>query len=206
MTLKRSPVTAVLLLLITAIFLLEWLMAARGDQTLFAWGAILGGTLSRGEYWRLVTGMFLHAGFLHWLANSWTLYQLGTLYEAMFGSARFTATYFVSGIVASAVSSIFLPPGHSGVGASGAILGILGAFFFSIRRSPQYRHQPWTKNLLSQLFFWAAVNILLGFSVPGIDNVAHIAGLVSGVLLGLIPHRVPPPPPSEMIIDARPIE
>ena len=122
----------------------------------------------------------------------------------MFGSVRFATVYFISGIVASVASS-FTVHGAS-VGASGAILGILGAFIFSIRRSPQWRHEPWTKGLLSQLIFWAVLNIALGFSVEFIDNTAHIAGLTAGLLLGLIPHRVPPPPPSRTVIDVYPYD
>ncbi len=87
------------------------------------------------------------------------------------------------------------------VGASGAIFGILGAFIFSIRRSPQYRHQPWTRSLISQLVFWILVNIAIGFSVKFIDNAAHLAGLVTGLLLGFLPHRVPPTPPRDLVVD-----
>ncbi|HEY8182070.1 MAG TPA: rhomboid family intramembrane serine protease, partial [Thermoanaerobaculia bacterium] len=158
------------------------------------------GLLARREYWRLVAAMFLHAGWLHWFLNSWALYQLGTLYETMFGSPRFAAIYFISGIVASTASSMHMKEGL-GVGASGAIFGILGAFIFSIRRSPLYRNQPWTKSLMSQLVFWIVVNIAIGASFKFIDNTAHIAGLITGLVLGLIPHRVPPPPPGEVLID-----
>ena len=143
--------------------------------------------------------MFLHGGWLHWLANSWALYQLGTLYEVLFGSKRFTAIYFTTGIIAGIASAV----AHAGpaVGASGAIFGILGAFIFSIRRSPLYRNQPWTRGLIGQLVFWIVVNIAIGYSLPFIDNVAHVGGLISGLILGFIPHRVPPPPPRESVID-----
>ena len=164
--------------------------------------SIVPGLLQRGEYFRLVAAMFLHGSWLHWFLNSWALYQLGTLYETLFGSGRFALIYFVSGICASVASSLYQ---HGpAVGASGAIFGILGAFIFSIRRSPQYRHQPWTKSLIGQLIFWIAVNIVIGFSVKFIDNAAHIAGLVTGLLLGFLPHRVPPPPPRNMVIDLPP--
>lgn len=203
MRLSRSPLTAALLAVIAIVFAFEWLSGALfDDEVLIRLGAILPGMLERGEYWRLAAAMFLHASFLHWLANSWALYQLGSLYEAMFGSVRFITTYVATGIIASAASSIYAH-GPS-VGASGAILGILGAFIFSIKRSPVWKHEPWTKSLLSQLIFWALVNLALGFSVKNIDNVAHIAGLVSGLILGFIPHRAPPPPPSETIIDVTP--
>ncbi|HEX9407505.1 MAG TPA: rhomboid family intramembrane serine protease [Thermoanaerobaculia bacterium] len=200
---RFTPVTAALLVIITIIFGYE---AATGayfsDQRMVDLGAIVPGLLERGEYWRLIAAMFLHGGWLHWFLNSWALYQLGTLYETLFGSARFALIYFVSGICASLASSLY--EHGPAVGASGAIFGILGAFIFSIRRSPQYRHQPWTKSLIGQLVFWIVVNIVIGFSVKFIDNAAHIAGLVTGLLLGFLPHRVPPPPPRDVVIDVTP--
>ncbi len=200
---SRAPVTGALLVIIFAVFVLEWTNGAiDNDDMLIRMGAIVPGMLSFGEYWRAIAAMFLHANVIHWAANSWALYQLGTLYEMMFGSVRFTITYFVTGIIASIASSLWMH-GPS-VGASGAILGILGAFIFSIKRHPQWRNQPWTKSLLSQLVFWAGVNIVLGFSVKNIDNVAHIAGLVSGLLIGMVPHRIPPAPPGEAVIDVEP--
>ena len=200
---SRSPVTTVLLIVITVVTAYEWLSGAFDNEVMLVnMGAIIPELWQRHEYWRLITAMFLHGGFLHWAANSWALFQLGSLYEVMFGSWRFTAFYFVTGICASIASSLYTH--EVSVGASGAILGILGAFIFSIRRSPQWRHEPWTKGLISQLVFWAIVNIALGFSVKVIDNVAHIAGLTSGLLLGLIPHKVPPRPPSSTVIDVQP--
>lgn len=200
---KRAPVTGVLLVVILIVFGVEVANGAiENDDVLISMGAIVPGMLAFHEYWRAVAAMFLHANFLHWALNSWALYQLGTLYEMMFGSVRFTITYFVTGILASCASSIFLH-GPS-VGASGAILGILGAFIFSIKGHPQWRDQPWTRSLMKQLMFWAVLNIILGFSVKNIDNVAHLTGLGSGLLMGLIPHRVPPAPPSQAVIDVTP--
>ncbi|HSP15881.1 MAG TPA: rhomboid family intramembrane serine protease [Thermoanaerobaculia bacterium] len=203
--LSRAPGTAAILAAITVVFAFEWMTGALwNDDKLVQMGAIIPGLLQRHEYWRVVTAMFLHGNVLHWAANCWALYQLGMLFEVMFGSLRFLVTYFVTGICASVASSMFTH--GASVGASGAILGILGAFIFSIRRSPQWRHEPWTRSLIAQLMFWGVLNIILGFSVAYIDNVAHIAGLVSGLLLGFIPHRVPPPPPGRSVIDVRPYE
>lgn len=203
--LSRAPLTAALLAVIAIVFFFEWMTGAVwDDQKLVGMGAIVPYVWSEGQYWRLLAAMFLHAGVLHWAANSWALYQLGALYEAMFGSARFGIVYFVSGLTASIASSLSVR--GASVGASGAVLGILGAFIFSIRRSPQWRHEPWTKSLISQLLFWAGLNLVLGFSVEFIDNTAHIAGLTTGLLLGFIPHRVPPPPPSSSVIDVQPYE
>jgi rhomboid protease GluP len=213
---RKAPVTKALLVIILVVFAIEFLVGGPRNigpganiflddvnpQLLATFGAIVGGTLRNHQYWRLVTAMFLHASILHWAVNSWSLYQLGTLYEVLFGSRRFLLIYLATGLCASIASAIHI--GHSNgasVGASGAVFGILGAFIFSIRRSPIYRHQPWTRGLIMQLVFWIVVNIAIGASVAFIDNTAHLGGLISGLLLGLIPHRVPPPPPRESVID-----
>ena len=204
--LKRAPVTRAILAIIAVVFAAEFFQ----PETMLEYGGIVPGMLARHEFWRLITSMFLHAppvdwlGWAHWLANSWALFQLGTLYEILFGSKRFAFVYFVTGICAGIASSFHIE--SVGVGASGAIFGLLGAFVFSIWRSPRYRHEPWTRGLLKQIIFWTVVNLYIGFQFPFIDNVAHIGGLVSGLILGLIPHRLPPPPPGSSVIDVQPYE
>ncbi|MEA2163794.1 MAG: rhomboid protease GluP [Thermoanaerobaculia bacterium] len=212
---RKAPVTTAILGLIAIVFVFEMLLGGpqmqpgasllTGDvngDVLVSMGAIVGGTLTRHEFWRLLAAMFLHASVLHWAVNSWALYQLGTLYEVLFGSKRFAFTYLTTGLVASLASAIRIGATHgASVGASGAVFGILGAFIFSIRRSPVYRHQPWSRGLIGQLVFWIVINIAIGYSLPFIDNVAHIGGLIAGLILGFIPHRVPPPPPRESVID-----
>lgn len=162
-------------------------------------GAIVPDIPQTGQWWRLVTAMFLHIGLLHLLFNGWALYQLGALFEMMFGTQRFLIVYVVAGIVASFASVLFTR--SLAAGASGAIFGILGALIVAIRRSPRWRNESWTKGLVQQLLFWAGLNIFLGFSYPGIDNAAHLGGFVTGMIAGFIPHDTPPPPPREMIID-----
>lgn len=197
---RKAPVTKTLLILIAIVFAFEVLTSAfDSGQSLVAIGALSRDLIFHGQVWRLVTYMFLHGGWLHWAANSWALYQIGTLYEVLFGSKRFAAIYFTTGIVAGLASTVL--HGGPAVGASGAVFGIMGAFIFSIRRSPLYRNQPWTRSLIGQLVFWIVINIAIGYTLPFIDNTAHIGGLIAGLILGLIPHRVPPPPPRESVID-----
>lgn len=205
--LKDSPVTTAILVIITAIFADEiYRGALKDNDVLVGMGAIIHGTIANHEYWRLIAAMFLHGGWVHWLVNSWALYQLGSLYEAMFGKGRFLLIYFVTGLCASVASAMNLAPGGASVGASGAIFGILGAFIFSIRRS-QWRHEPWTRGLTRQLVFWGLLNLAAGASFAFIDNTAHVAGLLSGLLLGVVlPHRMPPPPPTRQIIDVMPYD
>jgi rhomboid protease GluP len=212
---RKAPVTMTLLVLIAIVFAFEMIFGGpqlqpnanliTGDvnpEVLVSFGAIVGGTLVRHEFWRLLAAMFLHASVLHWAVNSWALYQLGTLYEVLFGSRRYALTYLATGLVASLASAVRIGATNGlSVGASGAIFGILGAFIFSISRSPVYRHQPWTRGLIGQLVFWIVVNIAIGYSLPFIDNVAHVGGLIAGLILGFVPHRVPPPPPRESVID-----
>jgi rhomboid protease GluP len=198
---KRAPVTMLLLAVIATVWGFQ---VAGGKEQLIELGGILPWRYMDGQYWRLLTAVFLHGGWLHWFANSWAIYQLGSLYEVLFGSKRFALIFFVSGICASFASSLHVE--GVGVGASGGVFGILGAFVFSIWRSPQYRRQPWTKNLLGQLLFWTVINLYIGFQLPFIDNVAHVGGLAAGLLLGFIPHRVPPPPPGESVIEVQPYD
>ena len=201
--LKHAPATTLILIAIAIMFLVELATGAVYDTAaITSLGAIIPGTLENHEYWRLVAAMFLHGGWVHVAVNSWALYQLATLYENMFGTGRFLFMYFATGVIAS-ISSALHVQGPS-VGASGAIFGILGAFIFSILRSPQWRHEKWTRSLIGQLVFMGIVNIAIGLRVPIIDNWAHLGGLAAGLVLGFLPHRVPPPPPSRQVIEVRP--
>ena len=165
----------------------------------------------RHEYWRLLSAMFLHGNgtvggtALHATMNLIPIFQLGKLYELMFGTRRFLLIYFVTGLCASLTSLFFLPPNGFSVGASGAIFGLCGAFILSVRRSPRWRHERTARGIVNQIVFLVIANVLIATQIPQIDNAAHIGGLVSGLLLGaLLPHRVPPPPPASLVVDVTP--
>jgi rhomboid protease GluP len=183
--LRQTPVTALLLLAIAAMFLVETLAggATNGD-VLYALGANHPvAVLQQGEWWRLLTSMFLHGGFVHVLLNGWALYQLGALYELAVGSSRMLLVYVLAGLAGSAASLLWTQ-GLS-VGASGAIFGVLGAMIaFLLRR--RERLTPFARSLLSQLVAWAVINIFFGFTFPMIDNAAHLGGCAAGFLLGFL--------------------
>lgn len=202
----QNPVTVAIMAVIAIVFLFEGMAggSTRVD-VLVSMGAIVPGTLERGELWRLVAAMFLHIGLMHLVLNLWALFQLGAVFEVLFGSGRFAVTYFASGLVAS-ITSAALTDASASAGASGAIFGILGALIVSLRRSPRFRHAAWSRGLVQQLLLWAGINIFIGFSIPGIDNAAHIGGLVTGLVLGLLPHRTPPPPPRDAIIESQAVQ
>ena len=183
MFLRRTPVTAVLLVAIAIVYGLQ---LYNGEEFTAA-GANYGPAIQAGQYWRLVTSMFLHGGLLHLALNGWALYQLGALFEMLVGSPRMLLVYFVTGIAGSLVSAWFsrVPS----VGASGAIFGLLGALiaFLARRRGAL---TPQGKAILMQLLFWAVVNVVFGFSDPQIDNSAHLGGCAAGLLLGFtLPER-----------------
>ena len=137
-----------------------------------------------GQWWRLLTAMVLHGGLVHLGFNSYALYILGPEVERIFGTFRFAAIYLVAGLAGSVGSYAFGSLGAPAIGASGAIFGLmgaLGAFAYSARTTLGDS----ARRNLRQIAGVAAINLLIGFSLPGIDNYAHLGGLVAGVLVGL---------------------
>lgn len=197
--LRHAPLTAVLLAAIGLVFVLETLAGGSTNQAVLLQLGANRWPLA-GEWWRLVASMFLHIGLVHLVVNAWALYQLCGLFEAWLGSSRLAVVYFGSGIAGSLASLVFTLEGTARVsaGASGAIFGVLGALvtFLALRRD---RLRPEAKSLLFQLLFWAGLNVVLGFSAPGIDNGAHLGGFAAGLALGAVvaPRPRPRPPVPE---------
>ena len=176
---RRTPITTLLLISIAVGFVLQVFL---GDAFTSA-GANYGPAVFQGgQWWRLVTSMFLHGGIAHLLLNGWGFFQLGALFEVWLGSVQLLLVYFASGIAGSLASAYFgdVPS----VGASGAIFGVLGALIAFLLRRHQFL-TPQAKSLLFQLVGWAVINVFFGFSTPGIDNAAHLGGCAAGFLLGL---------------------
>lgn len=183
----RAPLTRALLAAIALVFVVETLVGgSTSRRVLITLGANVPVLVTRGEVWRLVASMFLHVGLVHLLFNGWALYQLGTLFEVWMGSRRFAAVYFAAGIGGSVASSVFLPtPDSVSAGASGAIFGVLGGLIaFLFRR--RGRLTPMARSLLLQLAFWAGINVVLGLTVPQIDNAGHMGGFAVGLVLGSV--------------------
>lgn len=168
-------------LLLAVNLLLFILTIMSGDsqdvETLIKMGAKYNPLIWLGEWWRLLTPLFLHAGFLHFFMNSYALYQLGTVVERLFGKERFFFIYFFSGIFGSAASTLFRPEEIS-VGASGAIFGLFGGLVYFGIRKPAVSRRFFGRSLWMTI----GINLLLGFTIPGIDYVAHLGGLFGGLL------------------------
>ena len=176
---RRTPVTILLLIAIGIGYVLQLVM---GDALTQA-GANYGPAIRAGEYWRLVTSMFLHGSVLHIAFNAYALYQIGAMFELLLGSSRLLMVYFATGIAGSLTSAYF--SSSPSVGASGAIFGLMGGLIaFLLRRRAALT--PQGKSILMQLVGWAAINVVFGFSTPGIDNSAHLGGCAAGLLLGFV--------------------
>ncbi|NUN51096.1 MAG: rhomboid family intramembrane serine protease, partial [Candidatus Brocadiae bacterium] len=151
-----------------------------------AWGRAWLPGFATGELWRPLTAMFLHGGVIHVLVNGYALMALCPSMEARVGSARFAAIYFGAGISGSLCSMGWE---HASVGASGAIFGIMGAYLRLARvESGSFRGMA-RHPVGSQLLGWLALNLVLGFTMPGISNAGHLGGLLGGwiVSAGVLP-------------------
>ena len=133
------------------------------------------------EYYRLITSMFLHGSIIHIGFNMYALYILGPVVERYYGKSKFLLIYFVSGILGNLFSCLFASEITFSLGASGAIFGLLGSIAYFT-----YYYRATIQGLLkSQIIPTIAVNLLIGFMLPGIDVSAHIGGLVGGLLISM---------------------
>ncbi|HVI03290.1 MAG TPA: rhomboid family intramembrane serine protease [Enhygromyxa sp.] len=150
---------------------------------LLTWGGNLGILTSGGEWWRLLTATFIHAGILHLAFNLYFAWVIGRACEQIFGSAAYALIYFGSGLFASLVS-VAWQPGVVSVGASGALFGVFGAFLgFTIRRRGMLRPE-FVQSVRRNALILIGINLAIGFAVPGIDVAAHVGGLVAGLGIG----------------------
>jgi rhomboid protease GluP len=213
---RRTPGTTSIVIAILIGFVIEGFRGGITDGEKLAWlGAVVRELIfEHGQYWRLVSAMFLHGNgtlggaILHIVTNLVAFMQVGSLFELMFGTRRLLLVYFGAGIAASLTSALIM--GGPSVGASGAIFGIFGAFVASVWRSRYWRYHRSARSITNQLTFWIVFNLIAGAMVNmkggdtvRIDLSAHIGGLIAGALIAAIlpRHAPPPPPPARAVID-----
>ena len=134
--------------------------------------------IEQGEYWRLITSGFLHAGLLHLMFNMFGLYILGGLLEPAVGRLQFGIIYFVS-LLAGAFGALLLEPNGLTVGASGAIFGLMGAAVVVMRARG-------VNPMEGGLGLWIGLNLLITFTIPNISIGGHLGGLVGGALAAYV--------------------
>jgi len=149
-----------------------------------AWGASFGPATKDGEWYRLATAMFLHFGLVHLALNMLALWDAGRYVERLYGPWRFAFLYFASGLAGNLLSLVAQGDRAISGGASGAIFGVYGAFLVCLWRERRQLHPVEFRWLFGGAAIFSAMVIGLGVVVPGIDNAAHIGGLVSGALIG----------------------
>ena len=162
-----------------------------GSGQLMEAGWLYAPDVANGEWYRLVTSMFLHFGIVHIAFNMYALYLFGPLLEQLYGHIEYLVIYFLCGIGGSVLTLLFAPE-SAAAGASGAIFGLFGLAFVVSRR----RHLllgPQARAMLSQVGALLVINLVFTFAVPGISWTGHIGGLLVGGLIGLLlaPTNVP---------------
>ena len=176
---KKMIITPIIIAICVLVFIAMYIWG-RGSEdtiTLLMFGANFRPLVQAGEVWRLATSMFLHIGIIHLLVNMYSLLIIGRQLESFLGKWKFLIVYLGSGILGSLLSVVI----HSSIsaGASGAIFGLLGSLLYF-----GYHYRLYLGTVLkSQVIPIIIINLLIGFMVPGIDNFAHIGGLVGGYLI-----------------------
>lgn len=185
----RAPVTLTLLganILIFAAMLVQGASLWHTSTTIpLAWGANFGPATQDGQWWRLISAMFLHFGLLHLALNMWALWDVGRLLEQVFGRWRFGLLYLVCGVIGNLLSLVVQGNQAVSGGASGAIFGLYGALVLFLWRERAQVDRGEFRWMFGASTIFIVFALVMGQVVPGIDNSAHIGGLVSGALLGV---------------------
>jgi rhomboid protease GluP len=182
---KEYKVTYTIIILNILLYLIEVIKSRNlidiDIYTLIQMGAKVNVLINSGEIYRLLTSAFLHGGIIHIFFNMSALNIIGREVEAVYGSKRYIAIYVISALGGSVVSYLFKPNSIS-VGASGAIFGLLGAMLiFGLKERDKIGKQ-YMKNILETI----GLNVIIGITIPNIDNFAHLGGLILGAITSCI--------------------
>jgi membrane associated rhomboid family serine protease len=188
-TLRRRPMATLVLIALNVVVYLAGFAdtasnAVAGTGGLVSDGGLYGPAVAAGDWWRVVTSGFLHAGLMHLLFNMLALYYLGAALEPALGSVRYVAVYATS-LLTGALGVLVLDPNALTVGASGAVFGLLGTLLV-VQRAQGI--DPWSSGLGGVLL----VNLLITFGVDGISIGGHLGGLAGGLVSGWLLVEVGP--------------
>jgi len=178
---KKPIVTYILIAICVVVFFIDQFTG----RTLFGqfnmgylsiYGMKINDAISQGQVWRLITSVFLHADFYHIGFNMLALFIWGKNTEAMYDRKNYLYIFLLAGLLGSLGSYAFSDA--NGLGASGAVYGVLGAVFYVYA----YNKQFFLKVFRKQTFLYAAISLGYGFLLPNVDNMAHLFGLAGGFL------------------------
>jgi rhomboid protease GluP len=196
-----STANTSVILFTVAVYIISWVMTQRAASATLQAAPALGGVSGRvlmelgakgpwifaGQYWRLVTAVFLHAGLIHIGFNLWCLFDVGPMVESLFSGSKYIVMYLVTGVFGFMVSALWAPFTLS-IGASGAIMGLIGILI-----GTSFHLGSMGRELRSQLWRWVIYIAIFGLlPMFAVDNAAHFGGFISGLLLGyLVPAGEP---------------
>ena len=181
---KKNPFITHAIMIICMILFIAMYIFGNGSnniKTLIDFGGNAVIYTKMGDYYRLFTSIFLHAGIMHLLCNMYSLYVLGPQVESFYGKIKYLSVFIISGISGSLLSTALSGNNTISVGASGAIFGLLGAILYF-----GYHYRVYLGNVLkSQIIPLIILNLAIGFTFSGIDNLAHIGGLIGGIFISM---------------------
>lgn len=176
--LKLYPIVSTIIAINFIVYILT-ILPVFGDFIFYA-GMSVNYLISEGQWWRIITSVFIHGGFIHVLFNMFSLFLFGPELEKIAGKARFITIYLLAGIFGNVATVVTQDPLYASVGASGAIFGIFGAFsalvYYTRRTMPQL------KQIIMPL---VVISVIITFLSPNVNIASHLGGLVTGFLLGL---------------------
>lgn len=175
---KFYPVVTTLIAINLIVYILT-VLPIIGDYIFYS-GMSVNYLIEDGQWWRIITSIFIHGGFIHLLFNMFSLFLFGPELEKIAGKARFITIYLLAGIFGNVVTFVFQEGMYASVGASGAIFGIFGAFaalvYYTRRTMPQL------KQIIMPLII---ISVIITFLSPNVNSASHLGGLITGFLLGL---------------------
>ena len=187
LNLKKNIIATQLIIELNILIFLLMVISGLGfisfdGKDLLDWGGNFRPLILQGRSARLISNIFLHGGIMHLLMNMYGLLFIGIFLEPLLGSKKFTSFYIVTGIIAS-LASIWWHQAVVSVGASGAIFGMFGIFLALLLTN--LFPKTFQKSFLLSMSIFIGYNLLIGLT-GGIDNAAHIGGLISGIIIGFM--------------------
>jgi membrane associated rhomboid family serine protease len=188
---RPEPVTLALLVILAVVYLVgDVFLSSDLQEKFLLWAGNSSATIQEGEWWRVFTALFLHANWLHLTMNGAGLWIFGTAVEKTMGRWRLLVVFLMAGALGN-LASAFVAHYDVAIGASGGIFGVIGAFTVAVWRLRSPMYHTLRRRLLVVLALMVATDFTIGGLEPQVDNLAHVGGFVSGILIALLLYRRP---------------